>query len=303
MHPTLIRFGDGGLPTYGVAMAAGFLAAVLLAVRTARRQGVSIERVLDLSFWILAASLLGSRLTFVAVHAGEYARICTDGGSGRPVGRLLYDCTRALHIWEGGYVFFGGFVLSTLITLWYTRRHRMSFPRLADLILPPLALGHFFGRLGCFTAGCCYGKPTTCALGVAFPRGSLAHLELIRDAKLPRSASATMPLHPTQLYEALAELVIFGVLSLRSARKAYHGQLLVTYLTLYPLARLVIELFRGDPDRGYLLRLATPTLNGWLGLPPQSTILLTLTQSAALLALALAPLLGRHYQGSTDLAR
>jgi phosphatidylglycerol:prolipoprotein diacylglycerol transferase len=298
MFPTLIRIGDSGLPTYGVAMAAGFLAAVLLSVRGARRQGISVERVLDLSFWILAASLIGSRLAFVAVHAGEYVRLCSGvyPGIERTTGQVFYDCTRWLQIWEGGYVFFGGLVLSTVVALWYTRRHGMSFQRVGDLVVPPLALGHFFGRLGCFAAGCCYGKPCSSALGVAFPGGSLAHMELARAGALAADAAATMPLHPTQLYEALAELGIFVVLTLRSARKAYHGQLLATYLVLYPAARFVIELFRGDPGRGYLVRLSTPTLNSWLGLPPESAALLSLSQVTGLLMIAGAALLARRWR-------
>lgn len=136
-------------------------------------------------------------------------------------------------------------------------------------------------------------------MGVAFPRGSLAHLELTRAGRLAPTALATMPLHPTQLYEALLELGVFVVLTLRNAHKRYHGQLLVTYLALYPAGRLLIELFRGDPDRGHLLRLSTPTLNGWLGLPPGDSILLTLTQCAALCGLALAPALHRVFRAHT----
>ena len=298
MFPTLIRIGESGLSSYGVAMAAGFLAAVLCSVRGARRQGISVDRVLDLSFWLLAASLLGSRLLFVAVHIDEYFGACVHGPAGlrRTAGQVVLDCTRALHIWEGGYVFFGGLVLSALTALWYTRRHGLSFRRVGDLLAPPLALGHFFGRLGCFAAGCCYGKPTASLVGVRFAPGSLAHLELSRAAKIQASAAATLALHPTQLYEALAELGIFVVLTLRSARKAYHGQLVVTYLVLYPAARLVIELFRGDPGRGHLLRLSTPWLNAWLGLPPDSPSLLSLSQTTAVGVLIGAVVLWRRWR-------
>jgi phosphatidylglycerol:prolipoprotein diacylglycerol transferase len=303
MHPVFIRFGEGGVPTYGVAMAAGFLTAVLLSVRAAGRQGVSVNRILDLSFWVLLASLLGSRLAFVAVHAGEYYQLCAGGGgAARSTGQVIFDCTRALHIWEGGYVFFGGLVLSIGVSLWYTRRHGLSFPRVADVAIPPLALGHFFGRLGCFAAGCCYGKPTVGALGVAFPRGSLAQVELARDGKLAPGATATMPLHPTQLYEALAELVNFVLLTVWSPRKAYHGQLLVRYLALYPMERAVIELFRGDPGRGFLARLHTPGLNSWLGLPPDSVSLVSLSQLTAVVAVAGAVLLSRYLRRRAALA-
>jgi len=298
MHPILIRFGEtgGGLPTYGVAMALGFLTAILLGSRLAERQGISVNRMLDLFFWILAASLLGSRLVYVAVNAGDFVRVCAGpaaGVDGRGAGQLIYDCTRALHIWEGGFVYFGGLACSVAVSVWYTRRHGMDFFRVADLAVPLIALGHFFGRLGCFAAGCCYGKPTSSALGAVFPPGSLAHLELVRDHLIPLTAAGTPPLHPTQLYEALAELLIFGALLLWSSRKRYHGQLLVLYMLAYPLARAVIELFRADPSRGYLVQLSTPALNALLGLPPGSASLISTSQAFALVSVAGALLLGR----------
>jgi phosphatidylglycerol:prolipoprotein diacylglycerol transferase len=269
-------------------------------MRSARRLGISVERVLDLALWLLCAALFGSRLAFVALHLDEYYRLCAAPAAAgeRSAGELLLACTRALQIWEGGYVFFGGLALAAVVGRWYTRRHRLSFWRLADLVTPPLALGHFFGRLGCFAAGCCYGKPTASRLGVAFPAGSLAHFELARAGWLAASAAATPPLHPTQLYEALAELAIFVALTLRGARKAYHGQLLVTYLVLYPAARIALELFRGDPGRGYLLQLSTPTLNRWLGLPPASAALLSLSQTTALVLITGALLLARRLRAT-----
>jgi phosphatidylglycerol:prolipoprotein diacylglycerol transferase len=300
MHPTLVRLGSFGLPTYGVAMALGFLAAILLGVRSARRQGISVERLLDLSFWILGASLIGSRLAYAVTRAPEFVQICAGTGAERSLGRVLFDCTRSLHIWEGGYVFYGGYVAAILVSIWYTRRHQMGFFRVADLTSPLVALGHFFGRLGCFAAGCCYGKPAPPALGVAFPPGSLVHAELSAAGLLAAGAAATMPLYPTQLYEALAELAIFVLLVVRGQRRTYYGQVFVTYLWLYPSARAAIELFRGDPDRGYLWRLSTPTLNRWLGIPPDSASLLSVPQAIGLLAVGSAVALSRVLRRRSD---
>jgi len=273
-------------------MAFAFTTALALSLRAARRQGISVERLLDLSFWILAASLLGSRLLFVLTNAGDYYRVCAVGVD-RPLGRLLYDCTRALHIWEGGYIYYGGVAGAAGVSLWYLRRHHMSFARVADLVVPYLALGHFFGRLGCFAAGCCYGKPTSSAVGLPFPRGSLVHTELARYGVVAVATTATMPLHPTQLYEAIAELGIFVLLLLLSPRRRYHGQLLVAYLALYGSARALIEVFRGDPDRGYLVRMRTERLNRWLGLPPEAASLISIPQAISLLAVLVAPVLAR----------
>jgi phosphatidylglycerol:prolipoprotein diacylglycerol transferase len=199
---------------------------------------------------------------------------------------VLWDCSRALHLWEGGLVFYGGLLGAIGASLWYTRRHKLSFLRVADLSVPFIALGHFFGRLGCFCAGCCYGKVTTSVLGVRFPRPSMAFKEMLEAKVLAAGATHTAPLHPTQLYESLAELGICLVLLLAGPRKRYHGQLLLLYLTLYPLARLIIELFRADPDRRYVVALSTPSLSSWLGLGPDAPVLLSTSQLVSLLVIA-----------------
>jgi phosphatidylglycerol:prolipoprotein diacylglycerol transferase len=293
MHPVLLRIGSFSLSTYGVAMALGFLVAILLGMRLARRQGISVNALLDLFFWILVSSLVGARLLFVLLNLGQYLRICTAPAEPRTTWQAIYDCTRGLHLWEGGFTYFGGFIAALAVSLWYSRRHGLSFVRVADLCTPLLALGHFFGRLGCFFAGCCYGKATTSALGVPFPPQSLAFQEMVVRGTLALTAGATPALHPTQLYEALTELCIFAALMVVVRRKRYHGQLLVLYLLLYPAARAMIELFRGDPDRRYLVELATPTLNQWLGVPPESPSLVSFSQALAVLAIAVAVLLHR----------
>jgi phosphatidylglycerol:prolipoprotein diacylglycerol transferase len=295
MHPILLRLGDVDLPSYGASMAVGFIAAILLGVRGARRQGISTERILDLSFWILVAALLGSRLLFIVTNLGNYARLCVAGEeeTARSMGQWLYDCSRALHLWEGGYVFYGGLIAAVLVSVWFARRHGINFFKLADLVIPLVALGHFFGRLGCFFAGCCYGKPTESMFGVVFPKGSLAHHEMLAQGALALGSVATPPLHPTQLYESLAELCIFGLLLLISRRRTYYGQVLVTYLVLYPATRFFIEIFRGDPDRGYLFSLHTPGLNRLLELPAQSTSLLSTSQALGLAFIVFALVLHR----------
>jgi phosphatidylglycerol:prolipoprotein diacylglycerol transferase len=293
MHPVLLRIGSFTLGTYGVAMAVGFLVAILLGTRLARRQGIPVHALLDLFFWILVSSLVGARLLFVLLNLGPYVQVCAAPEQPRTTWQAVYDCTRSLHLWEGGFTYFGGFIAALAVSLWYCRRQGLSFVRVADLCAPLVALGHFFGRLGCFFAGCCYGKATRSALGVALPPRSLAFQEMVVQGALPLTADATPALHPTQLYEALIELCIFAALMLFSKRKRYHGQLLVLYLALYPAGRAVIELFRGDPDRRYLVELATPTLNGWLGVSPQSPSLVSFSQALAVLAIAGAVLLHR----------
>jgi phosphatidylglycerol---prolipoprotein diacylglyceryl transferase len=288
MHPTLFHLGSLGFHSYGISIAVGFILAILLSVRAARRQGMSVERLLDLAFWILVSSLLGSRLLFLITEWRTYVDLCVGVGVTAPrgAGRLLFDCTRGLHLWEGGLVFYGGLLGATGASFIYTRRHRLPFLRVADLVVPVIALGHCIGRLGCFCAGCCYGKVTSAAWGVRFPTQSMAFKEMSEAHLLPAAATSTTPLHPTQLYESMAELCIYLLLVLIKPRKRYNGQLLAFYLGVYPVVRMIIELFRADPDRRYVVAFATPSLNRWLGLDPAAPSLLSTSQLVSLLCVA-----------------
>jgi phosphatidylglycerol:prolipoprotein diacylglycerol transferase len=179
------------------------------------------------------------------------------------------------------------------LCIWYTRRYRLNFLRLGDLLAPLLALGHFFGRLGCFAAGCCYGKVTTHPWGVSFPPAAFAYREMVHLGLLSAQAPYTPPLHPTQLYEALAELLIFFIVLWVNHRRRFFGQGLATYLILYPITRLVIEMFRADPGRRFPLALKTPALNQLFGLPVEGPSFLSTSQLLSLVALGIgAGLLG-----------
>jgi phosphatidylglycerol---prolipoprotein diacylglyceryl transferase len=237
--------------SYGLMIAAGFIAGISLAQREARRQGLDAERVGDLAVVILVAALLGSRLYFIAVNWRDYF-----GDSAWIVihGRRL---PRLLAVWEGGLVFYGGFLGATLAALWYMHRHAMSFFPYADAIIPSVALGHFFGRLGCFGAGCCWGAVSHAHLPwlAKFPPTSLAYQSFIERANaaelLTPDRLTTLPVHPTQLYESLGELALFAVLTLViKPTKRFHGQVLASWLMAYAVLRSVVELFRGDLERG-----------------------------------------------------
>ena len=180
-----------------------------------------------------------------------------------------------MHVWEGGLVFYGGAVGAALVALFFARRERWSFWVLGDVFAPGVAIGHALGRLGCFAAGCCFGKESG-PWGVAFPSGSVAFDELGAVGALAPNASFTPPLHPTQLYEAGGELAIFALLcAVRPRLRTRPGALVLTYAVLYALLRFCVELFRGDMARRYIVELATPRLAAWLGVPPGEPVLLS----------------------------
>jgi phosphatidylglycerol:prolipoprotein diacylglycerol transferase len=291
MRPVLVTLHVGarevGIHTYGLAIALGLAVGIALGAREARRRGLDVGRVLDFAFWGTVAGLVGSRITYGLVNAGDFVRVCLRGSDGaRGVLGVLSDCTRILHVWEGGLVFYGGVLAAAIVAVVFARRERWSFWVLGDVFAPGVALGHAVGRLGCFAAGCCFGKESG-PWGVAFPQGSVAFDELAALGALPPGASFTPALHPTQLYEAGGELVIFAILlALRPRLRERPGALLLLYTALYAVLRFVVELFRGDVVRRYVIDLVTPHLAGWLGSPAGEPVLLSVGQLSSLLALA-----------------
>jgi phosphatidylglycerol:prolipoprotein diacylglycerol transferase len=244
------------LHTYGLLIATGFIVAIVLAQREARRQGQEAERIGDLAFWLLLAALAGSRLYFIAVnwndYFGENAWLVFHG----------LRIPRLLAVWEGGLVFYGGFIAAAFTAWWYMRRAKLPFLPYADTLIPSVAVGHFFGRLGCFAAGCCWGRVSEAHLPwlVRFPPGSLAYQSFAARANaadfLTPDRLTTRPVHPTQLYEAFGELALYGILVLlvRPAKR-FHGQVLATWLMAYAVLRTTVEFFRGDVERGVILGL------------------------------------------------
>lgn len=243
MHPVLIDFHFFKLHTYGLMIAIAFLVGMQLGVREARRIDLALgapkkdfdQFILDLCFWILLVAMAGSRVLFVIVNWDEYS----------------HDPIKIFRFWEGGFVFYGGLIASVLFSVYYCMKKGRDFFVVADMLIPSVALGQFFGRLGCFAAGCCWGGLTDSSnpFAVQFPEGSLAYSSMQRSGQIGHEAW-TLHVHPTQLYESTGTLALFFILILLRARKRFNGQLLLTYLFFYPILRSTIEAFRGDKERG-----------------------------------------------------
>ncbi len=226
MYPILFEIGDWPVYSYGVLLAAAYLIGLQLAVARARRAGVDPARVMDLGIYLIIAALVGAKLMLVAVDF-EYFRA-------QP--RQLLSLVRA------GGVFYGGLIAAVVVGLWMVRRYRLPVWSTADLMAPGIALGHVVGRFGCLLAGCCYGRPTDVPWAITF-----TDPVAFSNVGTPLQT----PLHPTQLYDAGAELLILGLL-LGSERKGrpFAGRTFWGYLALYGVSRFVIEFYRGDLNRG-----------------------------------------------------
>lgn len=161
-----------------------------------------------------------------------------------------------------GYIYLGGFVGAVVCAVWYTRRHHQSVLGVGDLFAPYLALVQGIGRIGCFLFGCCYGKLCSMPWGVRFPLDSPAFYDHWNHGLISSTATQSLPVHPTQLYESLFCFAHFGILLLIRKYQGFRGQLAICYLMFYSVGRFTIEFFRGD-ERGSFYFLST---SQWLTL-------------------------------------
>jgi phosphatidylglycerol:prolipoprotein diacylglycerol transferase len=233
MYPELFHIGSFPINTYGVFLALAFLFAILITVKLAGRDELPREKIYDLSLWMLLASLIGSKVLMFWTEP-EYRE--------HPLQLFSLDFLRS------GGVFYGGLIGAVLTGYFLMKRYKLPWWKTADACAPGIAIGNFFGRQGCFSAGCCWGKPTNLPWGVKFTE--VGH----EITGVPTNSY----LHPTQLYESFAMLIVFFFLLWLHRRKRFSGQVILLYLLLYAGIRFAIEFVRDDP-RGDILGLTTLT--------------------------------------------
>ena len=233
MYPVLFSIKGFPVNTYGVFLALAFLAAIFTTVKLAERDGLPKEKIYDLCLWLLLASLVGSKLLMLFTEP-EY----------RANPKLLFS----LDFLRSGGVFYGGLIGAIIAGFLLMRHWKLPWWKTADACAPGIALGNFFGRQGCFSAGCCWGKPTTLPWGVQFTE---AGHEIT-------GVPTGVHLHPTQLYESFAMLIVFFFLLWLHKKKKFSGQVILAYVVIYATIRFLIEFVRNDP-RGDVLGLTTLT--------------------------------------------
>ncbi len=217
MHPILIQFGSFTLYTYGLFVAIGFMTAVWVSQFLAKPHGIKPQNITDIFFIILISGIIGARSLYVLINFDAYKN----------------NLVAIFKIWEGGLVFFGGFILATIVLSVYLKQKQYKIWQVADIIAPGIALGHAFGRLGCLFAGCCYGKECELPFAISFSHPqSLAPLNVL--------------LHPTQIYSVISNIILFFILFWIQKKKRFDGMVFLIYLMLYALFRSIIEFFRGD---------------------------------------------------------
>jgi len=255
MHPVLFKFGQVTIHTYGFFIALAALAGMFVARFEARKLDLDPDKVVDACFYVVVAAIVGSRLFYVITNIELFTSAPLD----------------VFKIWNGGLVFYGGFIGSALTLIAYLKIYHLPLGKMADISALALPLGHTLGRIGCFFAGCCYGK--------------ICHHPWAITFKNPDSlAPLFVQLHPTQLYSSASNFLIFLLIfSLRRFKK-YDGQLFWIYCVFYGINRSIIEVFRGDFRGGTVLN--TFSISQTIGL------------SSALVAVIMLIILGRKNSAS-----
>lgn len=223
MYPRLLELGPFTIYSYGLLLALAYLAGLRLAIVRARARGMDGSTVMDLGIWIIISALVGAKLMLLIVEWRHFS----------------LDPSELWSLAQSGGVFYGGLILALIVALVFMRVKRLPVWTTCDVFAPGIALGHVVGRLGCFLAGCCYGSPTSVPWAVVYSN-EFAHANV--------GTPLGVHVHPTQLYEAGAELLILIFLLVWERKsRPFPGRTFWSYMLLYGLSRFVIEIYRGDP--------------------------------------------------------
>ncbi len=234
MHPVFLHIGNFELASYGLMTALGYAAASWYLVPRLKNcgiKGLNQDTFWNILFIVFLGAIIGGKLLFIIVSWPQLGATLAE-----KISTIIHDI-------RYGFVFFGGLIVAVSGALWYMRRKKLPLLKTSDFLIVGVPLGHALGRIGCFLAGCCYGKPTTLPWGVRFtdPHALVAP-ELMN-----------IPLHPTQLYEAGLNFLLFLLLHYASKKPHKEGKILVLYVLCYAMMRFGIEFLRGDFRGGFLL--------------------------------------------------
>jgi phosphatidylglycerol---prolipoprotein diacylglyceryl transferase len=229
MHPKILDIGPVTIHTYGLLLALAFIAGIWMTGLNARKRGLDPDRIWNMGLIIIFAALVGAKVLLFLSDVSYYWE--------NP--REIFS----LSTLRSTGVYYGGLLLALAASGWYMRRAKLPAGTVADIAAPGVALGQAIGRLGCLSAGCCYGKPTSMPWGITFTNSYA-----FENVGVPLG----IPLHPTQLYESAGTLLLFFYLLWRLSKKHFNGEIILQYLVLYGCLRFVIEFFRDD-DRGFVL--------------------------------------------------
>lgn len=226
MYPELFTIGSNTIYSYGVLIAIGAAIGYFYTSSRAKKElGIPTDKIQTLAILIILAAFIGGKVLFYLEKPGFYFN---------PPSNMLKN-------FRTGFVFYGSLLFVIPTVIWYFRKNKLPVWPMLDIVAITATIVHFFGRLGCFFAGCCYGTHTDSSLAVTFTH------------EASKAKDLHTPLHPTQLYEATLIAVIFVILNMFKRHQRFRGQLFLVYIMLYAIGRAVIENFRGDIRRGFII--------------------------------------------------
>lgn len=218
MRPVLIQIGEFAIPSYGIMLVISFLCAILFVKKAAKKFNISPTIIENLAFYLMLGVIIGGRIFYVIFHWPQYEN----------------DILGIIRIWEGGMMFFGGFIGGFLAGMLYLKKQKIAILQVADIVAPAIALGVFFTRIGCFLNGCCFGIPSTLPWAVKFPPHCVAGGSPVGD----------LTLHPTQIYTSLFGLALFFFLNNKLNKPHSRGEIFSFYLMFHGAFRFGINFIR-----------------------------------------------------------
>lgn len=239
MYPILFKIGDAIFFSYGVFLALAFILVIYLCEKEAQKQNIHPVFILNLGLLSTISAFFGAKLFYVIFYQKAFVKLP----------REIFD------IKSSGFVYYGGFILTSLMVLLFCLANKLPFWKINDIIAANLPLGYVIGRIGCFLNGCCFGKITNVPWAVKFPRwidangrlvGSDAFLRHFEQGLVKFSDTHSLSVHPTQLYSAAYGLIIFIILRQLLRHKKFDGQILFSYFILYGFLRFIVEFYRAD---------------------------------------------------------
>lgn len=226
MYPVIFEWKFIKIHSYGLLIVVGFLIGLFLVRRKADKIGLDREEISDVAFWGLLGGFIGGRLLYIITRWGDFSQHPLD----------------MLKFWEGGLVFYGGLIGGIVGWVWRSKKYKLPILKTLDLASPSVAIAHVFGRFGCFAAGCCFGKSID-------PKSPLAVVFTNPKSIAPLGVS----LHPAQLYDALNAFILFLILQVIYSKRKFVGQTVASYGMLYSIGRYIVEEYRGDKIRGFVI--------------------------------------------------
>ncbi len=243
MYRYLLIIGDFRIPAYGVMAVTGYLVGMYFINKEAIRNEIQPIMIQSLSMWVIVGMLIGARIWYIWENWFQFAS----------------DPITIFKLWEGGMVFYGGFIGGFAGGILFIKIAKLPVPKVMDIMAPGIAIAIGIGRIGCFLNGCCYGRVTNSCIGVSFPArwNPPAYWDHLQRGLIFNGASHSLPVIPTQLISALNLLIIFGILWIVRRKTPFNGFLFSLFIGLYGLHRFTVDFFRQYSGNALILKYLT----------------------------------------------